>query len=195
MHQHLCLSSHSVEAQHGHQCRVRTGAAQMAAGTSSRSDTCSRVSSLARRQSRSSSAPPSPWNVSSQVPCSLIGCFMCQKPPPPRQPRQQMSCGPCLVVASDAVAAQHVQQCLCIFLAPILVRMSRYSGGGLPAGTSDASQLAGFIMSTLFYEPSTRTRLSFESAMSRLGGTVLSTESAGEFSSAAKGETLEGARS
>lgn len=48
-------------------------------------------------------------------------------------------------------------------------------------------------MSTLFYEPSTRTRLSFESAMARLGGTVLSTESAGEFSSAAKGETLEGA--
>ena len=49
-------------------------------------------------------------------------------------------------------------------------------------------------MSTLFYEPSTRTRLSFESAMARLGGTVLSTESAGQFSSAAKGETLEGIR-
>lgn len=48
-------------------------------------------------------------------------------------------------------------------------------------------------MATLFYEPSTRTRLSFESAMSRLGGGVLSTESAGQFSSAAKGETLEGA--
>lgn len=47
-------------------------------------------------------------------------------------------------------------------------------------------------MATLFYEPSTRTRLSFESAMARLGGTILSTESAGEYSSAAKGETLEG---
>lgn len=59
-------------------------------------------------------------------------------------------------------------------------------------GTPAAMQLQGYIMSTLFYEPSTRTRLSFESAMSRLGGTVLSTESAGEYSSAAKGETLEG---
>ncbi|MEW5297825.1 MAG: hypothetical protein WDW36_001007 [Sanguina aurantia] len=51
--------------------------------------------------------------------------------------------------------------------------------------------LRGYIMSTLFYEPSTRTRLSFESAMNRLGGSVVSTESAGEYSSAAKGETLE----
>ncbi len=47
------------------------------------------------------------------------------------------------------------------------------------------------IMATLFYEPSTRTRLSFESAMHRLGGEVMTTESAQEFSSAAKGETLE----
>ena len=47
------------------------------------------------------------------------------------------------------------------------------------------------VMATLFYEPSTRTRLSFESAMRRLGGEVITTESAQEFSSAAKGETLE----
>ncbi|MDA0747849.1 MAG: aspartate carbamoyltransferase [bacterium] len=47
------------------------------------------------------------------------------------------------------------------------------------------------IMATLFYEPSTRTRLSFEAAMRRLGGGVITTESAQEFSSAAKGETLE----
>lgn len=46
-------------------------------------------------------------------------------------------------------------------------------------------------MATLFYEPSTRTRLSFESAMLRLGGRVISTENASEFSSASKGETLE----
>ena len=47
------------------------------------------------------------------------------------------------------------------------------------------------IMATLFYEPSTRTRLSFEAAMQRLGGAVITTESAREFSSAAKGESLE----
>lgn len=51
--------------------------------------------------------------------------------------------------------------------------------------------LAGRIMATLFYEPSTRTRLSFESAMLRLGGAVLGTEAAHVFSSAMKGETLE----
>jgi aspartate carbamoyltransferase catalytic subunit len=52
-------------------------------------------------------------------------------------------------------------------------------------------RLAHRIMASLFYEPSTRTRLSFESAMLRLGGAVLGTEAAHTFSSAIKGETLE----
>ena len=49
----------------------------------------------------------------------------------------------------------------------------------------------GKIMTTLFFEASTRTRLSFESAMSRLGGKVIGTENAAQFSSTIKGETLE----
>jgi aspartate carbamoyltransferase catalytic subunit len=53
-----------------------------------------------------------------------------------------------------------------------------------------ASALQGKIMASLFYEPSTRTRFSFESAMLRLGGSVITTENAREFSSAAKGESL-----
>jgi aspartate carbamoyltransferase catalytic subunit len=58
------------------------------------------------------------------------------------------------------------------------------------AGVRD-DRLAHRVMATLFYEPSTRTRLSFESAMLRLGGSVIGTEAARTFSSAIKGETLE----
>ena len=47
----------------------------------------------------------------------------------------------------------------------------------------------GRIMATLFYEPSTRTRLSFESAMQRLGGSVISCSDM-RSSSTAKGETV-----
>lgn len=54
-----------------------------------------------------------------------------------------------------------------------------------------AGRLQGQIMAALFYEPSTRTRLSFEAAMLRLGGRTMGTDNAREFSSAAKGETLE----
>ena len=47
----------------------------------------------------------------------------------------------------------------------------------------------GKKIATLFFEPSTRTRLSFEAAMYELGGNVLSVSSAGS-SSAAKGESV-----
>ncbi len=64
-------------------------------------------------------------------------------------------------------------------------RMEKVAARG---GTDD---YRGRIMATLFYEPSTRTRFSFETAMLRLGGRVISTENAREFSSVSKGETLE----
>jgi aspartate carbamoyltransferase catalytic subunit len=54
-----------------------------------------------------------------------------------------------------------------------------------------SDRLTGKVMAALFYEPSTRTRLSFEAAMLRLGGKTMGTDNAREFSSAAKGETLE----
>lgn len=61
-------------------------------------------------------------------------------------------------------------------------------GGALEDGAS-IENARGLIMATLFYEPSTRTRLSFESAMHRLGGAVISSADM-HASSAAKGETL-----
>ena len=47
------------------------------------------------------------------------------------------------------------------------------------------------IMATVFYQPSTRTRFSFEADMHRLGGSVLSTEHARAFSSEVEGEQVE----
>jgi aspartate carbamoyltransferase catalytic subunit len=47
------------------------------------------------------------------------------------------------------------------------------------------------IMATLFYQPSTRTRFSFEAAMHRLGGRVLSSDHARVFSSEIEGEQVE----
>ncbi len=57
------------------------------------------------------------------------------------------------------------------------------TGGGL------LRNMEGQVLATLFYEPSTRTRLSFETAMHRLGGRVI-TVADPKTSSAAKGESL-----
>lgn len=51
--------------------------------------------------------------------------------------------------------------------------------------------LRNLTLATIFYEPSTRTRLSFETAIQNLGANLLTTENAGEFSSAIKGESIE----
>ncbi len=53
----------------------------------------------------------------------------------------------------------------------------------------DSNVLAGKVLAALFYEPSTRTRLSFETAMIRLGGKLINVVGV-DSSSLAKGETL-----
>lgn len=65
-------------------------------------------------------------------------------------------------------------------------RIGRLFGARKPIFRSHEAILASF-----FYEVSTRTRMSFESAAHRLGMSVITTEDATEFSSAVKGETLE----
>lgn len=47
------------------------------------------------------------------------------------------------------------------------------------------------IIAVMFYEPSTRTRLSFETAALKLGAKIITTENAKEFSSSIKGETIQ----
>jgi len=58
-----------------------------------------------------------------------------------------------------------------------------------PVAKSRSTMLQGKILATLFYEPSTRTRLSFESAMHRLGGIAIGFAEA-EIASVKKGENL-----
>lgn len=72
-------------------------------------------------------------------------------------------------------------------IALIMATASRFETTLRASETSDI--LKHRVLCTLFYEPSTRTRLSFETAMLRLGGKVISVAEA-RSSSASKGESL-----
>lgn len=74
-------------------------------------------------------------------------------------------------------------------LLAILDHAERFDPGVTRRWRDLRPDLAGRILSVLFFEPSTRTRLSFESAMLRLGGQVMGFADA-KISSSSKGETL-----
>lgn len=78
------------------------------------------------------------------------------------------------------------------FTVPLLMELFDRAGGMERVVARGGSlDFHSRIMATLFYSPSTRTRFSFEAAMHRLGGRVLSTEHARAFSSEIDGEQVE----
>lgn len=85
----------------------------------------------------------------------------------------------CSIVSVDDISSEDMTE---------LFELSSRMHDAIRSGKS-ITDLNGKVMATLFFEPSTRTRLSFESAMNRLGGSVI-TLADSKSSSASKGETL-----
>lgn len=106
--------------------------------------------------------------------------------PVPEQPRLQVSSQ-----NESRMALKHVvesQQFTLPLLRELFDRSRLMERTVARGGTLDYQNR---ILASLFYEPSTRTRFSFEAAMHRLGGRVLSTEDARTFSSEVEGEQVE----
>ena len=75
------------------------------------------------------------------------------------------------------------------FSVPEIDGMIALAGDIMARPSAYAKKCEGKKLATLFFEPSTRTRLSFEAAMMELGGNVLGFSTA-DSSSAAKGESV-----
>jgi len=112
-------------------------------------------------------------------------------PPPTITPRKPNQYSPVDSPLRGGMTLKHViesQQ----FTVPLLMELfERSRGMERVVARGGSLDYQNRIMATLFYAPSTRTRLSFEAAMHRLGGRVLSTENAGAFSSEVEGEQVE----
>ncbi|MCI1901819.1 MAG: aspartate carbamoyltransferase [Bifidobacteriaceae bacterium] len=102
---------------------------------------------------------------------------MADKIPPVQLSKSQFNLVGRSVVTLDDVSAPQISY---------LLRKARYISDHLPEVSQAA---AGKILATLFYEPSTRTRLSFETAMLRLGGHVIGFAGA-QNASVSKGESI-----
>lgn len=117
--------------------------------------------------------PPNPWHEGERIQPAALG-----------PSRREEESKPAMEL-HHVIEAQQFNSSILLHLFDTALEMETIVAHG---GTSEFQKR---IMATLFYEPSTRTRFSFETAMHRLGGRVISTENAAEFSSVAKGETLE----
>src|SRR5256885_8390007 len=94
-------------------------------------------------------------------------------------------------LARTQVAPRHLtgpQNLDAPLIARLLERAAGFEGGG-----GDPDRLQRRLLATIFYQPSTRTRLSFEAAMLRLGGQVPPAQRPRLPSPAGQGESADGA--
>jgi aspartate carbamoyltransferase catalytic subunit len=87
------------------------------------------------------------------------------------------------------VSLRHIVQAT--DLSPIELHKLFWEASTLSVRSHRPQTLQGRVVGLFFYEPSTRTMWSFDSAVKRLGGQTTVTAEAGLFSSAVKGETFE----